>query len=154
MEGSKTSIPVGPVSSTSENVAAGLRRSGRERNSIQRYESTAQLAGRGSGSSLKRKRTNVIENNTHEELQYAPKTHAQAAATINNSKGSRKRVTTKKTTQPDDASAKLTTKSRLDSSSRAARDVVDLTGDNDPGTSSKKHKKSKAVKGEEKRLRR
>lgn len=148
------SIPAISVSSTSENVAAGPRRSGRERNSTQRYESTAQLAGHASSSSLKRKRTNIFEDN-NDKLKCALKTHAQAAATTNDSKRSRKRVTTKKTTQSDDASANLSTKSRLNSPSQAAQDVVDLTGDDDAAvTSSKKHRKHKTDKDEEKRLKR
>lgn len=148
------SIPAVTASSISDNVAAGPRRSGRERNSTQRYESTAQSARHDSSSSLKRKSSNIIENSSNQKRQHAPKTHAQAA-TISKSKESRKRVTTKKTTQADDASPKLSTKSRLDSSSKDARDVIGLTGgDDDSATSSKKHKKSRAVKGVEKRLKR
>lgn len=142
MDGQEISIPAVTASSISDDVAAGPRRSGRERNSTQ-------PAGHDSSSSLKRKRSNIIEKNSNQKRQ-----HAQAA-TISKSKESRKRVTTKKTTQADDASPKLSTKSRLDSSSKDARDVIDLTGgDDDSATSSKKHKKSKAVKGEEKRLKR
>ncbi|KAH0089523.1 hypothetical protein KCU96_g8458, partial [Aureobasidium melanogenum] len=142
-------ISVASASSTSENAAVKPRRSGRERNLTQRCESTAPPK-----SSMKRKRANVVDNNNDDKSQYASKKRAQATATTSNPKASSKRVAINKNTQSGDASAKPTTKSRLDSSSKNAGDVVDLTGDDDAGTSSKKQKKRKAGKGEEKRLKR
>ncbi|KAH0275314.1 hypothetical protein KCU84_g19672, partial [Aureobasidium melanogenum] len=149
MEESTSYISVASASSTSENAAVKPRRSGRERNLTQRCESTAPPK-----SSMKRKRANVVDNNNDDKSQYASKKRAQATATTSNPKASSKRVAINKNTQSGDASAKPTTKSRLDSSSKNAGDVVDLTGDDDAGTSSKKQKKRKAGKGEEKRLKR
>ncbi|KAH0356186.1 hypothetical protein KCU83_g1261, partial [Aureobasidium melanogenum] len=149
MEESTSYIPVISASSTGETTAVEPRRSGRERYRTQRYESTALPK-----SSMKRKRANVVDNDNNEKSQYASKKRAQATASTSNSKASSKSVTTNKTTQFADASAKPTSKTRLDSSSKNVGDVVDLTGDDDAATSSKKQKKRKAGKGEEKRLKR
>ncbi|KAG9598068.1 hypothetical protein KCV04_g7574, partial [Aureobasidium melanogenum] len=149
MEESTSYIPVVSASSTGETTAVEPRRSGRESHRTQRYESAALPK-----SSMKRKRANVVGNDNNEKSQYASKKGAQATASTSNSKASSKSVTTNKTTQFADASAKPTSKTRLDSSSKNAGDVVDLTGDDDAATSSKKQKKRKAGKGEEKRLKR
>ncbi|KAG9558705.1 hypothetical protein KCU71_g9953, partial [Aureobasidium melanogenum] len=150
MEESTSYIPVTSASSTGENAVVEPRRSGRERNLTRRFGATAPPK-----SSTKRKRASVVDNDDNEKSQYASKKRAQVTATTSDSKASSKSVATNNTTQPADASAKPTTKSRLDSSSKHAGDVVDLTGDDhDAATSSKKQKKRKAGKGEEKRLKR
>ena len=150
MEESKTSIPAIPASFTGEHAAAEPRRSGREKNPTQRYEPTI------ASSSLKRKRANINDDTSNKTSQYASRTHAQVEATTNSSKASSKRVTTKITTQSADANTKPTTKSRLKSSSKHTGDVqvVDLTGNDDAATPSKKHKKLNVGKDKEKRLKR
>lgn len=149
MEESTSYIPAISAFPTGENDAVEPRRSGRERNLTQRYEFPALPKG-----SMKRKRASVVDNDNNEKSQYAPKKRAQATATTSNSKASSKSVATNKTTQPADASAKPTIKSRFDSSSKHAGDVVDLTSDDHVATSSTKPKKRKVGKGEEKRLKR
>ncbi|KAK6005586.1 hypothetical protein QM012_007228 [Aureobasidium pullulans] len=138
-------------SSVDQNTAAEPRRSGRERNTTQRHASTSHSAGRVAKNSMKRNRANVInDDNDIEAVNHPPKTHARKK----NPKVPRKRVATKKTAQSNDVSIKLTAKPPLNSSSKNARDVVDLTGDDHAATSSKKLKTLKAGKGAEKRLKR
>ncbi|KAH0368468.1 hypothetical protein KCU65_g4004, partial [Aureobasidium melanogenum] len=148
MEGSKSYIPVISASSAQENAVVDARRSGRERKTTQRYESTAQPK-----SSMKRKRASAIENDNNQKSQYASKKRAQTTATTSDSKASNKRVASNKTILPADASAKPTTNPPLNSSNNA-ENVVDLTGDDDGATPSRKQNKRRAGKGEEKRLKR
>ncbi|KAG9718075.1 hypothetical protein KCU73_g15192, partial [Aureobasidium melanogenum] len=118
MEESTSYIPVTSASSTGENAVVEPRRSGRERNLTRRFGATAPPK-----SSTKRKRASVVDNDDNEKSQYASKKRAQVTATTSDSKASSKSVATNNTTQPADASAKPTTKSRLDSSSKHAGDV-------------------------------
>lgn len=149
MEETTSYIPATSASSARENAVVDPRRSGRERITTQRYEPTTQPK-----SSMKRKRASAIDNDNNGKSQYASKKRAQATATTSDSNTSSKRVIVNKPTLPANASAKPTSKSRLESSSKNIGNVVDLTGDDDAATSSKKQKKPRAGEGEEKRLKR
>ncbi|CAD0106627.1 unnamed protein product, partial [Aureobasidium uvarum] len=135
-----------------QNVVAEPRRSGRERNSTQRYESMSQPASCGARSSMKRKRSSTTDNDGSDQPQHASKIQAQAGATTINSRLTSKGVSTKNNIQSDNANAKPATKSRPGDQSKNAGNIIDLTGDDDTATSSTKSKKSKPVKGEERRL--
>jgi len=97
---------------------------------------------------MKRKRTDPTHNDTSNQHQHTQTTHAQPGAAKNNSKATTKRVANNRSIQSDDANAKPNTKAP---SSQHAKNVIDLTED-DEATSSKKLKKAKSGKGEEKRL--
>jgi hypothetical protein len=149
MEESTSSVPMLPESSTSGNTAPEPRRSGRVRLSTQRFESTMQPATSAPKPSVKRKRSDTTNKDKSNHQHDAQATHAQVGATKPKAKATTKRVANNKSIESDDANAKPSTKARP---SEHARNVIDLTEDDEP-TSSKKPKKSKSAKDEEKRLR-
>jgi len=143
-------VPMPLELSAIENTVPEPRRSGRVRSSTQRLESTAQAAVSATKTSMKGKRTDPTHDDTsnQHQHQHTQTIHAQPRAAKNNSKATTKRVANNKSIQSDDAYAKPTNKA---SSAQQAKNVIDLTED-DEATSSKKPKKAKSGKGEEKRL--
>jgi hypothetical protein len=148
MEKSVSSAPMLSGSFMAENVVPEPRRSGRARTSTQRFESLPQPASSASKTSVKRKRSDPVHNDKIDQQQNTHKTHTQAGSTTNKPKPTSTRVAHNKPGPSDHANAKPTTKSRP---SQHAGNVIDLTAD-DGATSSKKPKRVKSGKGEEKRL--
>lgn len=148
MEASISSAPTFSGSSTAENAVPDPRRSGRVRTSMQRFDSTPQPPSSAARTSVKRKRSDATRDDKSNQQQYAHKTYAQAVATTDKPKPTPKRVANNKLGPSDHANAKPTTKSRP---SQHAGNVIDLT-EGDEATSSKKPKRAKRGKGEEKRL--
>ncbi|KAH0285701.1 hypothetical protein KCU62_g7325, partial [Aureobasidium sp. EXF-3399] len=148
MEESTSSVPVPLELSAVENTAPEPRRSGRVRSSTQRFESSAQPAACATKASMKRKRSDPTDDDKSSQHQDTQTIHAQSGAAKYNSKATTKRVANNRSIQSDDANAKPTTKAPW---SQHAKNVIDLTQD-DEATSSKKPKKAKPAKGEEKRL--
>jgi hypothetical protein len=148
MEKSASSAPILSGSSIAENVVPEPRRSGRARTSTQCFESLPQPASSASKTSVKRKRSDPTHNDKIDQQQNTRNTHTQAGSTTKNPKPTSTRVANNKPSPSNHANAKPTTKSRP---SQHAGNVIDLTTD-DGATSSKKSKRAKPGKGEEKRL--
>lgn len=145
---STSSVSMLLESSAAEKTAPEPRRSGRVRSSAQRYEAITQSSSLAPKTSTKRKRSDPTHEDKSTQLQATQTAHRQVKAAKNKSRATTQRVANNRPIQSDDADAKPTTKTRP---SQLAKNVIDLTGD-DEATSSKKPKKPKPGKDVEKRL--
>lgn len=97
---------------------------------------------------MKRKRPDLIHDDKSTHLQDTQTARTQIKVAEDKSNATTKRVANNRSIQSDNANAKPTTKARP---SQLAKNVIDLTED-DEATSSKKPKKPKPAKDVEKRL--
>ena len=141
-------VPIMSGSSATENGVPEPLRSGRVKTSTQGFDPMPQPGSSATGSSMKRKRSEATHNDQSDQRKSVQTTYAQAGAATSKTKAAAKRVANHKPISSDQANAKPTTKSRP---LQPTGNVIDLTGD-DEASPSKKPRRSKSGKGEEKRL--